>query len=215
MRAFALILVFLLISFYGFAQSKNDSTKTSISKKALEEGIKLISKSGSDSVLLEDSDDRFLPYSGNIIRNIFIQIIGFEKSIYGNEKPIVQKTGKIANKLHKNTREKTIRQNLFIKPFEKVNPYKLGDNERHLRNQKFILDSRIIITPVENTDSVDITVVTRDVFSIGFAVGGTIPTAPKFTIYDANLSVGVSSWSDGRPRAAAGFFHCLPEPIRL
>ncbi|MEN2281431.1 hypothetical protein AAGF08_04770 [Algoriphagus sp. SE2] len=188
MRDFSLILVLLFISFLGYAQDKKDSTKTSISKKALEEGIKLISKSGSDSVLLEESDDRFLPYSGNIIRNIFIQIIGFEKSIYGNEKPIVQKTGKIANKLHKNTREKTIRQNLFIKPFEKVNPYKLGDNERHLRNQKFILDSRIIITPVENTDSVDITVVTRDVFSIGFAVGGTIPTAPKFTIYDANLS---------------------------
>ncbi|SIN65963.1 BamA/TamA family outer membrane protein [Algoriphagus halophilus] len=187
MRAFIILVFSFLICAQVKAQDKKDSTKTSVSKKALEEGIKLISRTGSDSVLLEESDERFLPYSGNIIRNIYVQSIGFEKSIYGNEKPIVQKIGRTANKLHTNTREKTIRQNLFIRPNEKINPYKLGDNERHLRNQEFILESRFVITPVEETDSVDITVVTRDVFSIGMNIGGSIPTAPKFTLYDANL----------------------------
>lgn len=188
MRAFIILVFSFLICAQVKAQDKKDSTKTSVSKKALEEGIKLISRTGSDSVLLEESDERFLPYSGNIIRNIYVQSIGFEKSIYGNEKPIVQKIGRAANKIHINTREKTIRQNLFIRPNEKINPYKLGDNERHLRNQEFILESRFVITPVEETDSVDITIVTRDVFSIGMSIGGTIPTAPKFTVYDANLS---------------------------
>lgn len=188
MRAFIILVFSFLICAQVKAQDKKDSTKISVSKKALEEGIKLISRTGSDSVLLEESDERFLPYSGNIIRNIYVQSIGFEKSIYGNEKPIVQKIGRAANKIHINTREKTIRQNLFIRPNEKINPYKLGDNERHLRNQEFILESRFVITPVEETDSVDITIVTRDVFSIGMSIGGTIPTAPKFTVYDANLS---------------------------
>lgn len=187
MRAYLLVVLLILFWAPVKAQDQKDSTKTSISKKALEEGIKLISRTGSDSVLLEDSDERFLPYSGKIIRNIHVQSVGFEKSIYGNEKPIVQKIGRTANKLHINTREKTIRQNLFIQPNEKLNPYKLGDNERHLRNQEFILESRFVVTPVEETDSVDITIVTRDVFSIGMSVGGTIPTSPKITVYDANL----------------------------
>jgi len=187
LRAIVLISIFSFLCVVTYAQNKNDSTTRSISKKAFEEGIKLISRSNRDSVLLEDSDEQYVPYEGKIIRNIYIQSVGFEKSIYGDEKPIVQKMGRIANKIHINTRERTIRQNLFIKRNELVNPYKLGDNERFLRDQAFILDSRFIVTPVEETDSVDITVVTRDVFSIGFDLGGTIPTAPKFTLYDANL----------------------------
>jgi outer membrane protein assembly factor BamA len=126
-------------------------------------------------------------YEGEIIRNIYIESIGFEKSIYGNEKPITQKIGRTANKLHTNTREKTIRQHLFIRPNEPLNPYKLGDNERFLRNTDFILESRFVITPIDNSDSVDITIVTRDVFSIRFSGGGSFPSAPKFNLYDANL----------------------------
>jgi hypothetical protein len=122
-----------------------------------------------------------------IIRDIYIESIGFEKSIYGNEKPITQKIGRIANKLHTNTREKTLRQHLFIHPNDRLNPYKLGDNERFLRDKDFILESRFIITPIENSDSVDITLVTRDVFSIGLTVGGSFPSAPKLNFYDANL----------------------------
>ncbi len=122
-----------------------------------------------------------------IIRNITVETIGFEFSIYGKEKPIIQKVGKIANKLHTNTREKTIRQHLFIKPNEKLNPYKVGDNERFLRDQQFILESRIVVTPVAGTDSVDLAVITRDVFSIGGSVGGSFPTAPLFKVYDANI----------------------------
>lgn len=187
MKPFALIFVSFLFFSVGYAQSKKDSTKASISKKALEEGIHLITRANQDSVLLENSYQQFLPYTGKIIRNIYVQSIGFEKSIYGTEKPMTQKIGRTANKLHTNTREKTIRQNLFIKPNEKLNPYKLADNERFFRDQEFILDSRFVITPIEQTDSVDITLITRDVFSIGFTVGGSIPTAPRFKLYDANL----------------------------
>lgn len=176
-----------MVGYYSFGQDKKDSANTSIAQKALGQGIKLITRSEDDSIIVESSSEQFLPFSEKIIRNIYVESIGFEKSIYGNEKPIIQKVGKIANKLHTNTREKTIRQNLFFKPNEKLNPYKLGDNERFLRDQDFILESRIIVTPVEATDSVDITVVTRDVFSIGLSVGGTIPTAPKFDLYDSNL----------------------------
>ena len=178
---FTSILLALLFS------EQKDSTKTSISEKAIEEGLKLITRSPRDSVLVENSTERFMPYEGKIIRNIYIESIGFEKSIYGNEKPITQKIGRTANKLHTNTREKTIRQHLFIHPDDRLNPYKLGDNERFLRNTDFILESRFVITPIDDSDSVDITIVTRDVFSIGLSAGGSFPSAPKFNLYDANL----------------------------
>ncbi|SFT90568.1 hypothetical protein SAMN04489724_2707 [Algoriphagus locisalis] len=170
-----------------FAQNENDTSKTSITKKALEKGMDLITRSNRDSVLVEKAEEKFLPYEGRVIRNITVENLGFEFSIYGTEKPIVQKVGRIANKLHTNTREKTIRQHLFIKPNQLLNPYKLGDNERYLRDQSFILESRIVVTPIEGTDSVDLAIVTRDIFSFGGSLGGTIPTSPLLKVYNANL----------------------------
>jgi len=38
-----------------------------------------------------------------------------------------------------------------------------------------------------DSDSVDVRVVTRDVFSISGIGGGSFPTAPRFSLYDANL----------------------------
>jgi hypothetical protein len=187
LRKHILFILSILFSLQCYSQDQKDSTKTTIIQKALGEGLKLISRAGGDSILVENSRERFLPYEGMIIRNIYVQSIGFEKSIYGNEKPIAQKIGRIANKLHTNTREKTIRQHLFIRPNEPLNSYKLGDNERFLRDTDFILDSRFIVTPIEDSDSVDITIVTRDVFSVGLTAGGSFPSAPKFNLYDANL----------------------------
>lgn len=187
MRKHILFIISILLSLQCYSQDQKDSTKTTITQIALEKGLKLIRRTGGDSVLVENSMERFLPYEGMIIRHIYVQSIGFEKSIYGNEKPITQKIGRIANKLHTNSREKTIRQHLFIRPNEPLNPYKLGDNERFLRDTDFILDSRFVVTPIEDSDSVDVTIVTRDVFSIGLTAGGSFPSAPKFNLYDANL----------------------------
>lgn len=182
-----LLLMLVCLSQNLFAQDENDTTIVSLTKKALEKGMDLITRTNRDTVLVEKAEKKFLPYEGLIIRNIKVETIGFEFSIYGREKPIVQKVGKLANMLHTNSREKTIKQHLFIKPNEQLNPYKLGDNERFLRDQYFILESRIIVTPVPGTDSVDLTVITRDIFSIGGSVGGSFPTAPIFKLFDANI----------------------------
>ena len=186
-RALLLLIALCCVNQNLFAQNENDTSKVSITQKALEKGMDLITRSNRDSVLVEKAEDKFLPYEGMIIRNITVENLGFEFSIYGRQKPIVQKVGRIANKLHTNTREKTIRQHLFIKPNQKVNPYKLADNERYLRDQSFILESRIIVTPVKGTDSVDLAIVARDIFSFGGSIGGTIPTSPLLKVYNANL----------------------------
>lgn len=170
------------------AQEKKDSVeKKSLTRRAFKEGMKLISTNPNDTIANEESINPYEAYTGRIIRNIHIQHIGFEKSIYDSAKKVDKTITKITNFLHVNTREKTVRKHLFVYQNQPLNPYTVADNERYLRDRDFILDSRIVVVPIEGTDSVDLTVITRDVFSLGGSAGGTFPTSPEFTIYDANV----------------------------
>ncbi len=172
----------------SYAQEKKDSVeKKSVVKKAFREGIKLISTSPQDTIINEKSVDPYAEHAGKIIRTINIERIGFEKSIYDSAKKVDKTITWLANKLHVDTRLKIIRRHLFIKENQPLNPHELADNERFLRDKDFILDSRIMVTPIDGTDSVDVTVITRDVFSFGGTLGGTIPTSPKISVYDANV----------------------------
>ena len=110
----------------------------------------------------------FTAFTGKIIRNIKIVRLGFERNI--NDTNIIRNNlGVIvANGLHKKTRFNVIHNNLFFKVGNKVNPFLLADNERHLRDQVYFQDARIIIENIAGEiDSVDILVLTKDIFSIG------------------------------------------------
>lgn len=188
MRAFVVCLAALIFTAGGIrAQEHPDSTKTSITKKAFLAGMKLVSTNPSDTIVNTESIDNFTPFAGKIIRNIFVERIGFEKSIYDTTKKVSTTISKLANALHSDTREKTIRQHIFFKQYQPLNPYELADNERFIRDKDFILDCRIVAIPVEGTDSVDLTVITRDVFSLGATIGGSFPSAPKIGLFDANI----------------------------
>jgi len=185
---YLLISMIVCLPMDAHAQAKKDSVeKKSITKKALHEGIKLISTSPVDTIVNEKSVDQYSEYAGKIIRNIYIDRIGFEKSIYDSAKKVTKTVTRLANALHVDTREKIIRKHLFIKKNKPLNPNEVADNERFLRDKDFILDSRIIVTPVDGTDSADLTVITRDIFSIGGTFGGSFPTAPRLGVYDANV----------------------------
>lgn len=149
--------------------------------------MKFISTTPKDTVKNEKSINAYVEYTGKIIRHINLEHIGFEKSIYDSTKKVKKSVTKLANFLHVNTREKTLRQHLFLRKNTPLNPYKLADNERYLRDRDFIVDSRIVVIPIEGSDSVDLLVMTRDVFSLGGRAGGS-PTAPEFGIYDANVA---------------------------
>ena len=97
----------------------------------------------------------------------------------------------VANGLHTNTTKKVIRNNLFFKQGEKIQPYLLADNERHLRDQVYIQDARILIDTIAGvTDSVDVIVVTKDIFPLGIGLDIGSPTKGKIQI--ANENVGGS-----------------------
>lgn len=188
MKVFVLIVIGSLLFTASFAQEKSDSTKRrSATLRAIDKGIGLISTNQKDTVLNELSTEAFKVYENKIIRNIQVEFIGFDRSIYDSTKRVNKIITNAANALHGSTKERTIRNHLFVKKDTPLNPYLLADNERFLRDLDFILDARLVVTPIDGTDSVDITVITRDVFSLGIRFGGSI-TAPEVSIYDANLA---------------------------
>ena len=131
----------------------------------------------------------FIVQTGKIIRNIRIVRIGFERNI--NDTTIIKNNFGVivANGLHKKTKLKVIHNNLFFKEGDKVHPYLLADNERYLREQLYTQDARILIDSIQNTkDSVDIVVLTKDVFPLGGSadIGG--PTKIAIQVKNENLA---------------------------
>jgi hypothetical protein len=134
------------------------------------------------------SEEVFMPFEGKIIRDIIITHLGFERSVTDTTKRVKTAVARAANAIHSNSKEWLIRDNLFIRENKPVNPFKMADNERYLRDLDFILDARFYIIPLSHTeDSVDVIVITRDVFSIAGSFNPSSPTKTKFKIYDINL----------------------------
>ncbi len=185
---FVFCFFFLLTDLHG--QEKRDSLRyRSAVGKAIRKGLALISTSPVDTIKNELSSSNFDLFANKIIRKIEVEFIGLDRSVYDTTKRVNKTVSKIANSLHTQTKENVIRNHLFVYKNKPLNPFLLADNERFLRSLDFILDARMAVTPIEGTDSVDVMVVTRDVFSLGGSLGGS-PTTPEFSLYDANLAGG-------------------------
>lgn len=114
------------------------------------------------------NDLLFSIYEGRVIRSITIQGLDFGTLITDTTRTFKNRLTNLANGFHRKTRGYVIRHNLFFKVGDKVLPYLLADNERHLRDQAYLQDARIVIRSSDRSfDSVDIMVLTKDVLSIG------------------------------------------------
>jgi hypothetical protein len=122
--------------------------------------------------------DPFLPFKGMTIRTIQIAPTGFNKII--NDSIEVKKNfaAKLADAFHKNTLQTVIRKNLFFKEGDKLLPLLFSDNERFLRDLPYLKDALIVVKiPEGYENTVDILIVTREVFSIGGNAGATLTRA--------------------------------------
>lgn len=107
-------------------------------------------------------------YRGRVIRNVEIRRVDFGVPINDTSQSFKNKLTRLADDLHRTTREYVIRKNLFFRENDRLVPILLADNERHLRDQAFVNDVKIVVRRVTGTrDSVDIIVLTKDVLSIG------------------------------------------------
>ena len=158
---------------------------TKLSKEVLKSVRK---KPEAENFINIKSEAAFLPFEGKYIRQILINHVGFERSLTDSSKNVKNTLVKIGNALHSNSKEWMIRDHVFFREKKPLNPYLLADNERYLRDLNFIVDARIYVMPLSSTeDSVDVLVVTRDVFSIGGSFSPRGVNETKFRIYDANF----------------------------
>ena len=94
------------------------------------------------------------------------------------------------NSTHFTTRDKVILNSILIKPGELVDPVVLTDNERILRRLPYILDARIVPIQV-SPDEVDLLIITKDQYSIGFGFDAGGLKAGRLDLYDLNfLGIG-------------------------
>ena len=133
-------------------------------------------------------ENQFLKYKGKIIRNVQLVRLGFECSIY-DTCDIKNNFGiRMANAFHKNSRDRAIRNNLFFKEGSRLFPYLVADNERYLRDITYIQDARIVVESVEGgIDSVDVVVLTKDIFSLGGNVKIDTRTRGRLELQEENF----------------------------
>jgi hypothetical protein len=171
-------LLVILFEFAVIARAQDDTTH----KKSVEDIISrqkgmigqlaqnLIKNAPSEGQAVLRTEEFFQYYSGRTIRNIIVRTLefGYTVDTLTNKDDKLKDIKWLANKLHWQTREKVIRNNLFFSRNDKLYPTLLSDNEKHLRDLPYIRDARFLIKPVEGTsDSVDIFVLSKDVLSIG------------------------------------------------
>jgi hypothetical protein len=127
----------------------------------------LLADTGSvDQEKLLRTDKPFQRHAGKVIRTIRVKVFEFE--ITDSSDKLSNRLKRLSDKLHSQTRDFVIRNNLFFSVNQRLSPFVMGDNERHLRDLPFTRDARIIVVPVRGTrDSVDIVVATKDVLSLG------------------------------------------------
>lgn len=133
-------------------------------------------------------ENPFLKYKGKIIRNIEIIGLGFEYDIDDTTRIKNNFGVRVGKVFHKNTTPKVLQNNLFFKNGDHLAPYLLADNERYLRDLMYIKDARIYVVAAEdNADSVDVVVLTKDVFSIGGSLNFSSTKRARLELRDENF----------------------------
>ncbi len=146
-------------------------------------------------------DEQFDAYDGLIISDIRIIVLApFGTNIYQPDDSIHvdNRLAKAANNLHIETKHYIVRSNLLFKVGDAINPLVMAESEVFLRNTDYIHDARIQVVPIPGTNMADVTVVVRDVFSIGFDLRSVSLNSADISLYDRNfLGVGSRFWVRG------------------
>ncbi|SDL83663.1 hypothetical protein SAMN05421823_108236 [Catalinimonas alkaloidigena] len=126
-------------------------------------------------------------YNGMIIRRIDVQRLDvFGPSVNDTARVGKGFIAKLGNRLHLDTRRHVIRGDLLVSRGEPFDAIKIRDSERLLRQSSYLLDSRIIPITTEFSDSIDLLVVTQDVWTIN-AEGALNGSGGSLKLSDNNI----------------------------
>jgi hypothetical protein len=137
----------------------------------------------------ESSEFYFANFEGHPIRNIVIKKIAvFGTDMNDSTKHPFLLVDRLGNKIHYNTRDFVIRNNLLVKKGDRVNPYQMAYNEHVIRELPFIQDVKFeLVRASVLSDSVDLVVKTKDMWSIGINYEPYNLNEHRLTISNQNL----------------------------
>lgn len=172
---FAICCMLMMHSQPLFAQKDSSQNKEDNKKSLLLKVVDTFKKDSTEvdqANELERNDKMYEKYKGLIIRSIEIQRLPFGTRSDDTTKKLNNTLINIANKVHHLSRTKVIRRNLFFNEKEEIQPFLFADNARFLRQLPYLQDADILVEKVSpDSDSADVLVIVKDVFSFGGAIG--------------------------------------------
>jgi hypothetical protein len=158
---------------------------------------------------LERSDRNFLPFAGKRVRRIQVRCL----EVFG---PTVDDTTRVAgsrlerllNHLNFLSRESTIRGTLLFREGDAIDPDRLAESERLLRNLPFLGEARIAVVPLaEGGDSTDVRVIVKESWTLKLSESLKQGNRLKVSLAEENLlglghqvSVAVTRMPKAKPR---------------
>ncbi len=141
-----------------------------------------------DTLVTVTKTNPYFKHIGKVIRRVKIVRLGFERDINDTTKYNNNFGSIAANAFHKKTTGNVIANNLFFDAGDRLNPYLMADNEKFLRDQAYLQDALIVIDTVPgNKYMIDVSVITKDVFSLGGAADISGTDRFRIDVKDENL----------------------------
>ena len=152
----------------------------------------VVRKRGSKERLVNSiivSEDIFKPFEGFIINSVSVKTIDvLEGSVIDTLQKATTKLGVFVNRVHRDTKVRLVQRYILFSAGEKVDPYKLADNERVLRQFRPLRDARIYLSKSrKDRNAVDIVVAVQDVASFGFSGMRRSWQDFRFDIFNVNI----------------------------
>ena len=137
----------------------------------------------------QTEDKPYENFDGKIIRDIEVRVIDvFGRSIQNPDKKPKSLLEKGGNFIHIKSQRWIIRNKLLFRRGERLNSLKISESERLLRQANFIYDARIVVKDIPGKDSVDIIVISQDVWSITGGAGyDPANKSPDFSLQEVNF----------------------------
>jgi hypothetical protein len=172
--------------FYEKLKKKFEGTK--VTRELFNMLVTLPSNPEKDTIQNEDSRNPYRPYDGKVVGNIYLKKLAPFGTRITDTTLVATGWPKRANSLHFKTRDRVILNNLLVEKGERIQAATLGDNERIIRQLPFIRDARLYVKPRDETgDTVDLVLVTKDVFAYTFDLRPSGLDEGSVTIGQTNL----------------------------
>jgi len=141
-----------------------------------------------DTVQALASENPYKQYEGKIIRRIrVVSLDPFGPTVIDTARQPTTGFGKFLNVVHIQSAPFVIKKMALIRQGQALDPYVMADQERILKDLSYIDDARVTVIPTESDDSVDVLVVTKDVWSIGAVIPVLTTKKMGLRLFDANF----------------------------